>query len=116
MLNKTVLILAAVLVGMMLFILVKLSFAAQATLTWTINAPTATETRIERREDPNPIATYAEITRVPAPTATYLDKGLIAGTLYCWRLRSASPSTTSTYSPEVCLFASITGIVVVYTP
>jgi len=88
--------------------------AAQVTLTWTINAPSATETRIERKLGTQPDADYAQITAVPSPTAVYIDKTVTPNTIYCWRLRSANPITVSVETPGVCLLAPITGIVLIY--
>lgn len=83
---------------------------------WIINAPSATETAIERRAENEPATNYKEIAAVPTPTRTYVDSSLTTGLIYCYRLRSRTPATTSFYSDEVCLLARITGVVLIYAP
>jgi hypothetical protein len=110
-------VIVGVLLGAILtLITTQVVYGAQANLSWTINAPSATETHIERREDGQPASSYAEIAKILTPTTSYTDKGIVAGTLYCYRLRSTSPSSNSLYSGDVCMFAPITGIVLIYTP
>lgn len=89
--------------------------AAQATLTWSINAPTATETRIERRQITQPETAAQQIAAVPAPTATWVDKSLTAGALYCYTVRSANANSISPPTTEVCMLAPATGIVIIYS-
>jgi hypothetical protein len=107
---KTIVILCHTLLG------APVIHAAQATISWTINAPAATDTAVERRQETAPAVPYAEIAAPKAPTSTYIDTGLTVGAIYCYRIRSRTQSTSSAYTGEVCILATPTGVTLIYTP
>lgn len=70
-------------------------------LAWTINAPEATGTRIERCAGVS-CSDFAEITFVPAPTTTFQDIGgadpVAINNTYTYRVRSQNAADVSGYS------------------
>jgi hypothetical protein len=71
---------------------------ASLTLTWQDNSTNENGFKIERKSG----SSYAEIASVGLNTQSYTDSGLLAGTSYCYRVRSFNSSGISSPSNESC--------------
>jgi len=82
-----------------------LGYAASVTLTWQDNSINEDGFKIERAAN---AGTYAEIASVAPNTQSYTDSGVVAGTSYCFRIRSFNTSGASSPSNESCVTIPLT--------
>jgi len=73
---------------------------SQINLVWKDNTVNETGFKMERKIGAT--GTYAEIATIPLNVTSFSDNGMIAGPLYCYRLRAVNASNVSCYSNEGC--------------
>ena len=81
-----------------------LVFASSITVSWQDNSTNEDGFKIERKSG----GSYAEIASVGPNTQSYTDPGLLAGTSYCYRVRSFNSIGASGFSNESCATIPIT--------
>ena len=81
-----------------------LASAASVSLSWQDNSTNEDGFKIERGVS----STYSIIASVGPNTQTYTDSGVLAGTTYCYRVRSFNSSGVSSPSNESCATIPIT--------
>ena len=72
--------------------------AASLRLTWTDNSSNEDGFKIERMTD----GSYVDVGTVGANTTSYIDSGLLAGTIYCYRVHAFSSAGISYPSNQAC--------------
>jgi len=75
--------------------------AASLRLTWTDNSSNEDGFKIERMTD----GSYVDVGTVGANTTSYIDSGLLAGTIYCYRVHAFSSAGISYPSNQACATA-----------
>ncbi|MBI1742226.1 S8 family serine peptidase [Candidatus Acetothermia bacterium] len=71
-------------------------------LIWRDNSTNEDGFKIERRLQSDPIANYAEITRVGPSATSFSDTTVLPATAYCYRVRAFNRDGDSDYSNESC--------------
>jgi hypothetical protein len=84
---------------------VEASNAAQLTLSWTDNARGTASFDVERRRQGT--STFGTIADVPAGTTRYVDREILEGITYCYRVRAYNAFGDSPYTPEACAAAAV---------
>lgn len=82
-----------------------LALAASVTLSWQDNSTDEDGFKIERATNGS---TYTEIASVAANTQSYVDSGLVAGSSYCFRVRSFNANGVSSPSNDSCATIPVT--------
>src|ERR1041384_3772169 len=82
-----------------------LGYAANVTLSWQDNSTNEDGFKVERASNGG---IYAQIASVGANTQSYADSGIVAGTSYCYRIRSFNTNGVSSPSNESCVTIPIT--------
>ena len=75
--------------------------AASLRLTWTDNSSNEDGFKIERMTD----GSYVDVGTVGANLASYTDSGLLAGAIYCYRVRAFNSTAISDPSNQACATA-----------
>jgi hypothetical protein len=89
-----------------LVVLADLAHADQLSLRWNDNSLSAVGFLIERRTDPGSFSTVAEVARTDAGPADFVDRAVVPGFVYCYRVRAYNLAGPSAYSNEACAMPS----------
>ena len=108
---------ALIIVGLSLGLSHPVLAAPQVTLTWKDNSNNEDGFSVERRLATDPVTAFKEIGTLGPNVVFYVDTTVVAGTLYCYRVKAFSTvGGSSAYTNEACLVASPSGLTIISIP